>query len=256
MKKLFFCLTLIWAGLTTGIYAKGSGAPAHNTSVTVVSDTTGTDDDTEEDESATSPSSIDAQMDSAMQQAFGGMDMNDHGNTDDHFIIKGFPWPLDLVSYFPVLLLLIIGLPLILVAVILYLLYRNRRDKYELERSAMAKGLNPNATYYTGTGSGQPGPQSIFPDRATQNQQLWEQGIRQICLGAGLALLLGFIINEAFSMIGILISCIGIGKVIIARSRKANGNRQDYYDINRPYHIPENEPAQEDKKDKDNTPQT
>lgn len=271
MKKTVLCIALVLSGLTFGAYAQNPHASTANTSVTVVSDTTGTDDDTEDaDGNDAYAPSIDAQIDSAMQQAFGGDDQADSDNADN-VTAKNMPWMFGGKSFVISVLLIIFGLPVLLVAVILYFIYRNKKAKYEVEKAAIEKGFNPNTAYYTGAtpqGQGESAWQTAntphqadytntkLPNRAVLNQKLREQGIKQMCLGIGLALVLGFIVDESFSLIGILIFFIGLGKVIIARSRKTHDTSvQDYYDINRPYHTGEQIQADKEAKDKGETPE-
>lgn len=253
MKKTILCIALVLSGLTAGAYAKGSLHTPQNTSVTVVSDTTGTDDATEDAADANAdPASFDSQMDSAMQSAFGIQNPADADDAGMH-VKSEFPfW--DFGSSFVITVLLIIfGLPILLVALILYFIFRNKKEKYNLQKAAIEKGLNPNTVLYTGTVPQQPEETvqqqtkaadgtnymtSKIPTQAMLNEKLWEQGIKQMCLGAGLALVLGFIVDGAFSLIGVLVLFIGLGKVIIARSRRNNTvyTNYDYNEgFNRPY---------------------
>lgn len=240
MKKFIICAALLVSGLTIGAYAQGSQAVnKQNTSVTVVSDTTGTSDDTNDEDAgtdaATDPASIQAQMDSAMQSAF---KQADAGNSNDNghglWITQDYKGP----RFVLLVLLIVFAFPVLLLAIILYFIYRNRKEKYELQKIAMEKGLNPNTPYYMDgrTAPNQPPYTTAtkLPDYITPNEILWEKGIKQMCLGLGLALLLGFIVDEYLSTIGLLIFFMGLGKAIIAKTRKnsQNSTLNDKFNVN------------------------
>lgn len=247
MKKAILCIGLVLSTLTVGGYAKGSHSAQQGTSVTVVSDTTGTDDAGEDEtDYATDPSSINAQMDSAIQQAF-GTDNTDNQDEGSKSSGKGFSWTDSGDKFVLTALLIIFGFPVLLVALILYFVYRNKKAKYELDKAAIEKGIYTNARYYTGAYA-QPtdssegtantgGKKGVF---LNPNTKLWEKGVKEMCLGVGLALLLGFLCDASLSLIGVLVFFIGLGKVIIAQSRKAHESDPSYYyDPNRPFHTQE-----------------
>lgn len=240
MKKIILCVVLVLSGLTC--FSSYAGIPqgtSKNTSVTVVSDTTGNDNDDNadaDDAAQSDASSINAAIDSAMDQAFGGTDQDNASDNDS----KGV-WDMDsdFGSHFVLMVLLIVfGLPVLLVAIILYFVYRNRRARYELQKTAIEKGLNPNTIYRTGAAD-TPNtayiPKDIsknMPDSVTPNEILWEKGIKQMCLGIGLAVLLGIICDAKLSVIGLLIFFIGLGKAIISKTRRDPAGNPDDNPIN------------------------
>lgn len=236
MKKIILCTVLLLAGMTLGAEARGSRtASKQNTSVTVVSDTTtnGNMDEADNTDDEDNTTSLQAQIDSAVQQAINQNDQ-DLDNQSDVWIV-----------------FIVFALPVLLVAVILYFIYRNRKEKYELQKIAMEKGFNPNTVYYTGKPENDPGSKatdgtqglnkayssviSNLPDSMTPNEVLWEKGVKQMCLGIGLALLLGFIIDAEFSVIGLLVFFMGLGKAVISKTRKNPVDNSGYQDINQRY---------------------
>lgn len=252
MKKIILCAVLFLSGIYTGADARSSHAVSkQNSAVTVVSDTTGNADADEADEDADEPgtASFQAQIDSAVQQAVNRAgaddadDMSDassfgpFGSKGDNFVI----W----------IVLIVFGLPVLLIAVILYFVFRNRKEKYELQKMAIEKGLNPNTVYYTGNQtetkeanmtSGTTASSNVNPaafgnlsDSMTPDNVLWEKGVKQMCLGAGVALLLGFIVDAEFSLVGVLVFFLGLGKVIIARNRQNRGGDTGNIDVNQRY---------------------
>ena len=91
-----------------------------------------------------------------------------------------------------VMLLCIFGLPLLLLALLLYLLFRRRRT------------------------DGQ--PRTTTPDEVSApslDRTLFNKGVKNICLGIGLAIFLGIWMGDFGVGIGILIVCIGIGEVLV-----------------------------------------
>ena len=86
------------------------------------------------------------------------------------------------------ILLLVFGLPLLLLFLLLYLLFRRGKS----DTSA------PQAT------------DTPAPDRA-----LFNKGVKNTCLGVGLAICLGIWMGDIGVGIGILVACIGIGELLI-----------------------------------------
>lgn len=113
-------------------------------------------------------------------------------------------------------LLAIIGifiLPVVALILIIFLIFyfrhRNKVARYEVMKQAIA--------------SGKPLPPEIMdsetaaPDPSTgRDDALWRKGVRQFFLGAGLALFLGFFLDCMFASIGLLVMCIGAGRILVA----------------------------------------
>ena len=91
-----------------------------------------------------------------------------------------------------VMLLCIFGLPLLLLALLLYLLFRRRRSDEK--------------------------PRAATPDEGSaspRDRTLFNKGIKNVCLGIGLAIFLGIWMGDFGVGIGILVVCIGIGEVLV-----------------------------------------
>lgn len=90
-----------------------------------------------------------------------------------------------------VVLLCIFGLPLILIFALLFLIFRKRKE--------------PANTYQ--------------PTEATtasaSDRTLFNKGVKNICLGVGLAIFLGIWMGDFGVGIGILVICIGIGELLV-----------------------------------------
>lgn len=91
-----------------------------------------------------------------------------------------------------VMLLCIFGLPLLLLALLLYLLFRRRRTDDQPRTTTPDEGSAPS-----------------------RDRTLFNKGVKNICLGIGLAIFLGIWLGDFGVGIGILIVCIGIGEVLV-----------------------------------------
>ena len=92
-----------------------------------------------------------------------------------------------------IVLLCIFGLPLILLFILLYLIFRKRKTKvYSNENQPIDETT------------------SQTPDRT-----IFNKGVKNVCLGIGLAIALGIWMGDFGVGVGILITCIGIGELLI-----------------------------------------
>lgn len=101
-------------------------------------------------------------------------------------------------------------LPLIIIIAIFYFVNRNRRERYRLAQMAIQNG--------------QPIPNEFLRQQAPSMSDDYQSGIRQMCLGVGLAIFLGLVAEEVGFGIGALVFFIGLGKWFIARQQRNNGN--------------------------------
>lgn len=108
-----------------------------------------------------------------------------------------------------ILILLVILLvflsPLIVVYIIYRFLKRLYSDKVRLTEKAIASG-RPIAK------------SSSTTDYGSTDQELWSKGVKNVALGLGLIILFAFWDAQALCGIGALIMCLGIGKMVIART--------------------------------------
>ena len=103
------------------------------------------------------------------------------------------------------IILLIFLSPLIVVYLIYRFLKRLYSDKVRLTEKAIASG-RPMAKSTNTTVMG------------SADQELWSKGVKNVALGLGLIMLFGFWGAQALCGIGALIMCLGIGKMVIART--------------------------------------
>lgn len=102
--------------------------------------------------------------------------------------------------------LTIIFLPfIILIAVIVYFVNRNRRERIKLAEMAIKNG--------------QPIPEQLLNEKSDEwDKDDYKSGIRQLFLGVGLMIFLGYTAGKIGFAIGALVFFIGLGKVVIAKT--------------------------------------
>ncbi len=90
--------------------------------------------------------------------------------------------------------------PLLILFLILFFVYKGNKSKQK--------------TYQKLIDSGQPIPQETVNRMTQESQRLRNEGLRDICVGIGLAIFLGIIIDEVGIGIGALVAFIGLGKLM------------------------------------------
>lgn len=105
-----------------------------------------------------------------------------------------------------VLLIIFVLSPIVILGLILWFVYKNRKNRMRLAEMAMKNG--------------QPIPEDLVKEVQTSDVGLREKGVRQIFLGIGLIFLLGWAAGKIGAGIGVLVLCLGLGNVLIARSAK------------------------------------
>lgn len=110
-------------------------------------------------------------------------------------------------------------LPVFVLGLLLYFIFRNRHERMKLAQMAIQQG--------------QPIPQELLNDKPSANEDTYQSGIRQLFLGIGLMIFLDCTIGLVGFGIGALVFCMGLGKIVIARtSGKGKGNSEEQTDIN------------------------
>lgn len=112
-----------------------------------------------------------------------------------------------------VLLIIFVISPIVIIGLILWFIYKNRKNRMRLAEMAMQNG--------------QPIPDELMPKEAEAPNEVRQKGIRQVCLGIGLTFFLGWVAGKIGAGIGILVLCIGLGNLLIARSSKNNTDLQN-----------------------------
>lgn len=132
---------------------------------------------------------------------------------DGHFegisgAFKKFGW---LFALIPILLFFV--LPILLVLIIVFFVYKGRKAKYRAYQQMAEKGQDI--------------PKSAYEALDPEDNKLRADGVRTICVGIGLAILLGIIMDEVGIGIGALVFFVGVGKyVVYLQSRKDKQNKK------------------------------
>ncbi len=117
-------------------------------------------------------------------------------------------------------LLLFFTAPLWILALIIWLVIRNKR------RNNAAPGPNPNAAAAMGatpTNTAKSHVASSDDIPLDKNQEMWISGIKECCLGVGLIILFVTIGWDGLWGIGALVLCMGISKLIISKTKEKQG---------------------------------
>ena len=94
--------------------------------------------------------------------------------------------------------------PLLIIIAIFYFVNKNRKEKMKLAQMAMEKG--------------QPIPDELLNNQPDEVSDEYQKGMRQCFVGVGLMIFLGFAAHEVGFGIGALVFCIGLGKILAAKS--------------------------------------
>lgn len=100
--------------------------------------------------------------------------------------------------------------PVLIIAALFYFIYKNRRQKMKLAQMAMQQG--------------QPIPDQLLKEQSPVGDEEYKSGLRQCFVGVGLMIFLWFAAGEVGFGIGALVFCIGLGKVIVAKSTASKNN--------------------------------
>ena len=77
----------------------------------------------------------------------------------------------------------------LILGVLLYFIYKNRKERIRLAEKAME--------------SGQAIPDNLLPEKVPTPDSVWQKGIRQLCLGVGLMVFLGYTAGEIGFGVGV-----------------------------------------------------
>ena len=119
--------------------------------------------------------------------------------------------------FFVLLCIVVVFSPIILIAVILYLVFKRRNERYK----AMEKAVE----------SGRPVPEEMRSPVFESSEVLWRKGVKNFFIGLGLvAMFLSFDVEELVG-IGVLVALYGAGQAVIAyTTRKKNEAKDDGID--------------------------
>ena len=101
-------------------------------------------------------------------------------------------------------IIMVFGLPIFIVALVLYFGYKNKQAKYKLASEALAAGKEI--------------PENLFKaNPKKENNDTLTKGIMNVFLGTGLVVFIWVLTGEeSLAAIGFLMFCIGLGQVVTA----------------------------------------
>ena len=216
MKKNFFALFIALTAAMTGMQpatmmAQQAGQPAATTQA-APADTTATDElevfsdttttaDTTAVQVGRNVKSINITLDEDDFMEAIDTAMKDPGLKDSMFMG---------LTLLGILFIVFVLAPLVVLGLLFYFIYKNRKQKVRLAEEAMKHG--------------QPIPEQLFEEKKPQTDtadDIRAKGIRQTCLGVGLMFFLGYMIGNVGIGVGALVAAIGVGNLLIARSQQS-----------------------------------
>lgn len=95
----------------------------------------------------------------------------------------------------------VFGMPVLIILTVLVFRHKKQKAQYELVAKALEAGKDI--------------PEGLFGNKNEEVKNTFTKGIINTCTGIGVAILLWGLVEFKFASIGLLISCIGIGQIII-----------------------------------------
>jgi hypothetical protein len=105
--------------------------------------------------------------------------------------------------------------PVLIIAAIFYFINKSRKDKLKLAQMAIQNG--------------QPVPEPLIRETPISPNIAYRSGIKQVFLGVGLMVFLGFLLGKFGFGIGALVFFIGLGKLVIALIDKSSEKKTYTY---------------------------
>lgn len=121
-----------------------------------------------------------------------------------------------IIFVFIVLFIIFILAPVAIIGLILYFIYKSRKEKMRLMETAIKNGKQI--------------PLDTLGTPYVRNDEIWNKGVKQIFLGAGLALLLWVVLGKLGLAIGALITLIGFGNMAIGYNAKQKQKEKEMQD--------------------------
>ena len=208
MKKAIVALVLIMSmGLNQVSLASSAPKHRYTPSTEQVGKSANTSEELEAYSDTTSVDSADddayAEDDDPVNYSHSRYSVDNYSDPFDYIgsvFGKGALW---CVGIFTVIFtLLFVFAPLLIILLILRYLYRRHNDRMRLAEMAMDKGVNI--------------PESSRPIDRQSSDYLMKRGIRNACLGFGLAIMFGIWGSRLLSGFSALVLCYGVGQILIS----------------------------------------
>ena len=202
MKKKLFAMMLLPAVFT--FIPMSAQTDSQTTDTTKVDEIEAFSDTTSQDTSAIVIPPV------PLDDAFDFGDIDDDFLSDNHGFFeiwqKNGEGIMGMFFVLAVLIILFVLSPIVIIGLILWFIYKNRKNRMRLAEMAMKNG--------------QPIPDELVSIKPKTEGEVREKGVRQVFLGIGLTFLLGWAAGKIGAGIGILVLCIGLGNLLIAKTAK------------------------------------
>ena len=229
MKKYFIALAL---ALTLGTTAQAASQKhRHNPAITATAPVSTTDE--QQTDAPKTDEGIEAYSDTTSAVIDSVADSGTYVSVDDMFPFDDEQ--LNFIEkmlnrfggFFAFLIILLVFLflaaPFIVLALVLWLIFRNRNRRYKLAEKAME--------------TGQPIPQEFIRTEQQSDEYLWKKGIKNAALGLGLVAFFYCLGADPLTGIGWLVALFGVGQAVIARTSASKRDKKtddfDYLDENK-----------------------
>ena len=140
----------------------------------------------------------------------GGYSHGDSSIVSDIFGNIGIDGMMGMTFVLMIVLIIFVIAPVLILALLFFFIYKNRKQKMRLAQMAMQNG--------------QPIPDELLNSVKETDKDTYQSGMRQLFLGMGLMVFLGYTAGHIGFGIGVLVFFIGLGKVVIAKTNKNNSN--------------------------------
>ena len=200
MKKIFMILVLAITTMAVPMNAQ-QAVPKNDTiaAVEAFSDTTSTDSAAIADEFGWDDEND--EWDDEWETADAKTLMGKLGFNNDMMEMVG-----GIIMVIVVLTIIFILAPIAIIGLILFFIYKSRKEKMRVMEAAIKNGKTI--------------PMDAVGTPYVNNDALWNKGVKQAFLGAGLAILLWFPLGKFGLAIGALIALIGCGNMVIGHNAK------------------------------------
>ena len=203
MKKYLVAMTMMMT-LGMGLTATAQGHQTKDEQELV--DSTHQNDQLEAYSDTTGSKIYDSTVVSSQHRIGGGHVVIDNDLANNLFKNIGIEGMMGMGFVLMVLIILFVLAPVLILAVLLFFIYKNRKQKMKMAEMAMKQG--------------QPIPDELLVDHKETDDELWQKGLRQTFLGIGLLAFFAYVESTLGIGIGILVTVIGLGKLAIVKTTR------------------------------------
>ena len=215
MKKLLSCMVMLLVLSSTVCLASGQRHRHHSQTIGLTQQKDTLQSVAAIDNLASDTAGIDVFSDTTTTAATTGQAKDNEEDDEDYYFNIASRW-MDIPPIFGILFVAAICLaPFILLGFIVWIIYRNRNQRYRLAEKAMEQG--------------KPIPEDLLTVKEISDDQLWRKAIRNIFVGIGLAIFFACWHSHFLSGLGWLLCFYGIGQAVICKTTGRN-NKSDRSD--------------------------